>query len=70
MSEERAYYIELKVGLEFKGEDIPDEETLITPVKKYAKDHLKAYKKTTRIVVLDSTICESGYETVKEEEDT
>jgi hypothetical protein len=67
MSEERLYYVDVRVGLEFRGEEIPCEETLITPIKKHIKDHLKAYKKTTRIVILDSKIRENGYE--DEEED-
>jgi hypothetical protein len=62
MSEPRTYYIDLKVGLEFIGEDIPCEETLLSPIKKYVKDHIKVYKNTTRIVVMDSKIAEAGYD--------
>jgi hypothetical protein len=68
MSEDRTYHIDLKLGLEFVGEDIPDEEILITPVKAFIKNHIKTYKKTTRIVVIDSRIREAGYEEIEEDE--
>jgi hypothetical protein len=62
MSGNRLYYVELRVGLEFQGDEIPDEETLIAPIKEYAKNHIKHYKKTTRIVLIDSNISETEYD--------
>lgn len=61
MSEERTYFIDLKVAFEFEGDDLPCEETLLTPIKSFAKNHIKGYKNTTRIVVMNSKICEAGY---------
>ncbi len=55
------YHISLKLGLEFFGEDIPCEKTILDPIKEFIKNHIKAYKKTTRIVILKSGICEAEY---------
>jgi hypothetical protein len=68
MSEERIYFIDLKVGFEFEGVDLPCEETLLTPIKAFIKNHIKTYKKTTRIVIVDSKIYEAGYGEPDEEE--
>ncbi len=62
MSGDKSYHIELTVGFEFQGDELPDEETLITPIKVFAKNHIKHYKKTTRIVTMDTKISEELYE--------
>lgn len=69
MNEDRTYYIYLKIGIEFTGDEIPDEESIIMPVKNFIKKHMRAYKNTCRIVVMDSKIAEAGYdqESVPEE---
>ncbi len=69
MSENRIYNIDLNIALLFEGEEIPCEETLILPIKAYIKKHVKAYKKTTRVVVLETNIYESGYEKQEVAED-
>jgi hypothetical protein len=62
MSEEKTYYIDLQIGIEFTGDDIPCEETILIPIKRYIKDHIKAYKKTCKIVIINSKICQAEYE--------
>jgi hypothetical protein len=69
MSAIRLYFIDLKVGLEFEGDDLPCEEVLLTPIKKFIKAHIKVYKKTTRIVIMNSKLCEVGYEETEETEE-
>jgi len=62
MNEERDYFIDLKVGLEFKGCEIPCEEILIAPIKAFIKNHIKCYKNTTRIIDMETKIYEAGRE--------
>lgn len=68
MNEERVYLIDLKVGLEFKGEDLPCEETLLTPIKTFMKNHIKGYKNTTRIIAMDTKMFEGEYAEADTEE--
>ena len=63
------YHISLKVGLVFEGHDIPCEKTILEPIKEFIKTHIKAYKKTTRIVIIKSGICEAGYDEDEDDED-
>jgi hypothetical protein len=58
MTELKTFFVGLKVEMEFEGHDIPDEEILLAPIKKFVKDHIKCYKKTTRVTSVDSTVRE------------
>jgi hypothetical protein len=62
MSEERVYYIDLRLGMEYTGEDIPCEDTILTPIKQFIKQHMKAYKKTCRLTVMNTRITEVEYD--------
>ncbi len=58
MSDTKTYFIGLRFELEYEGEEMPCEETFLTPIKRFVKGHIKGYKKTTRIVTVDSKIQE------------
>lgn len=63
MSEEKDnFMIDLRVTIEYSGEEIPDEEYFILPIKQFIKKSLKAYKKTARIVAIKTGIYTVGFE--------
>lgn len=61
MSEERTFFIDLDLSIEYEGDDFPDEESIIMPVKNFIKKHMKAYQKTCKLVVMDTRMYEAGY---------
>lgn len=69
MTDTREYFVGLKIEMAFNGQDIPDEEILLAPIKKFVKDHVKGYKKTTRVTSVDSTVREVVEEMEEEEFD-
>jgi len=69
MSKPTTYFLEFAVLVEYTGEEMPDDDILIGPIKKYAKKHLKAYKETSKITNLKINAWEEGYEQEIVEED-
>ncbi len=67
--EKRTYYLDLSLSVEFTGDEMPEEEVLLTPIKAYIKKQMKAYKNTSRMVALKTNIYESDFEDVCEKED-
>lgn len=59
-NKERAYYLDLRVCVEFTGENMPDEDILLAPVKTFIKKHMKTYQKTSRLLQLKTNLYESG----------
>jgi len=66
---ERTYFLEFAVLVEYTGTELPDDDIIIGPIKKYAKKHLKAYEKTSKITNLKISAWEDGYEEEIVEED-
>ncbi len=60
--DERTYMIDLNLSIENIGEDIPDEDAILAPIKRFIKKTVKTYSKTCRIVNIKTNLYETGYE--------
>ncbi len=70
MSDEKVFFLDFKLCIEFTGEELPDEEVLLTPIKQFIKKRMKTYQKTSRVVLSNTKLYESGYfENAEVEED-
>ncbi len=50
---DRLYEITLKVDIQYKGEELPDDEYVIKPIVSYIKKKIKTYKHAYIITQLD-----------------
>jgi len=50
---DRLYEVTLKVDIQYKGEELPDDEYVIKPIVSYIKKKIKMYKHAYIITQLD-----------------
>jgi len=53
MEIDRLYEVTLKVDIQYKGEELPDDEYVIKPIVSYIKKKVKTYKHDYIITQLD-----------------
>lgn len=61
-NEDGTFIIDLKITMEWKGESLPDDDTIIAPIKRFVKKTIKAYEKKVRLVNVKTNIYEIEYE--------
>ncbi len=62
IDESGAFIINLEMAIEWKGDEIPDEDTIIAPIKRFVKKTIKAYAKKAKLVNIKTNVYEVGYE--------
>lgn len=57
-----AFMIDLEVTIQWVGPELPDEEQVLTPIKRFIKKIVKTYSKRAKLVNMKTNIYEIGFE--------
>lgn len=60
--EPEGFMMDVAFTIQWRGDEMPDEETILAPMKRFIKTTVKAYSKVAKIVNMKTNIYEVGFE--------
>lgn len=56
------FMIDLDVTIQWEGPELPDEEQVLMPIKRFIRKIVKTYSKRAKLVNVKTNIYETGFE--------